>query len=187
EFVIESGSITFNGTEPEEGIVVATARWDSPLEYTVYAEYRGTVAQGDLDLRSEPPLTQDEVLSLIMFGTPEGSFGAGTGSNEAATAIGVAGGTVTRGLNRALADISQLDVSTRVDTSTGEARPELVVQLTPRITARVTQAIGEPPPGRSPDRTFLTVDFRLFRRWSLSTQVGDEGGSTLEMLWRHRY
>jgi hypothetical protein len=121
-----------------------------------------------------------------MFGTPGGSFGSGT-PNEAAAAIGVAGGTVTKGLNRALSDISQLDVSTRVDTSTGEARPALVVQLTPRITGRVTQAIGEPAPGQSPDRTFLTLEFRLFRRWSLSTQVGDEGGSTVELVWRHRY
>jgi hypothetical protein len=74
-----------------------------------------------------------------------------------------------------------------VDTSTGEARPELVLQLTPRITGRVTQALGEPGPGQSPDRTFFTLDFRLFRKWSLSAQVGDEGGSTLDLIWRHRY
>ncbi len=186
QFAIESGSLTFNKTEPEQGIVVATARWESPLEYTVYAEYAGTLAEGELTLRSEPPLTEDEVLSLLLFGEPTGSFGARSQS-EAATAISVAGGTVASGLNRALDDISSLDVSTRVDTSTGEARPELVVQVTPRLSARVTQAIGEPAPGQSPDRTFLTLDFRLFRRWSLSAQVGDEGGSTLDMIWRYRY
>ncbi len=186
EFTIERGSVTFDRGEVSDGVVVASARWESPLEYTVYAEYAGTIQNGELTLRSEPPLTQDEILSLLMFGTPTGTFGAGQ-ANEAATAIGLAGGTVARGLNRALANISHLDVSTRVDTSTGEARPELVVQVTPRVTARVTQAIGEPAPGQSPDRTFLTLDFRLFRRWSLSAQVGDEGGSTLDLIWRRRY
>jgi translocation and assembly module TamB len=186
EFVVENGSITFDRTQPENGVVVARARWDSPAQYAVYAEYTGTVKDGSLDLRSEPPLTEDEILSLLLFGTPDGSFGAGTRS-EAAAAIGVAGGTVTKGVNRALSDITNLDVSTRVDTSTGAARPELVVQLSPRTTGRVTQAIGEPSPGQSPDRTFLTLDLRLFRKWSLSTQVGDEGASTVDLIWRHRY
>lgn len=186
EFKIERGSLTFDRSEVDQGVVTATARWDSPSEYTVYAEYSGTVEQGELKLRSEPPLTQDEILALLMFGTPTGSFGAKPKS-EAATAVGIAGGTVTKGLNRALSEFSNLDVSTRVDTSTGEARPELVLQVTPRATARVTQALGEAPPGQSPDRTFLTVDLRLFTRWSLSAQVGDEGGSSLDLIWRHRY
>ncbi|HEU5076457.1 MAG TPA: translocation/assembly module TamB domain-containing protein, partial [Polyangiaceae bacterium] len=186
EFKIERGALTFDRSEVEEGVVTATARWDSPSDYTVYAEYSGTVKEGQLTLRSEPPLTQDEVLGLLMFGTPGGTFGARK-QDEAATAVGVAGGTVTKGLNRALSEFTALDLSTRVDTSTGESRPELVLQVTPSVTARVTQAIGEPPPGQSPDRTFLTVDLRLFRRWSLSAQVGDEGGSSLDLIWRHRY
>ncbi len=186
EFKIERGSITFDRSEVDHGVVTATARWDSPAEYTVYAEYSGTVAEGQLRLRSEPPLTQDEILGLVMFGTPGGTFGARK-QDEAATAVGLAGGTVAKGLNRALSDFSSLDLSTRVDTSTGEARPELVLQVTPSVTARVTQAIGEAPPGQSPDRTFLTVDLRLFTRWSLSAQVGDEGGSSLDLIWRHRY
>jgi len=186
EFKIERGSLTFDRSEVDQGVVTATARWDSPSEYTVYAEYSGTVEEGELKLRSEPPLTQDEILALLMFGTPTGSFGAKPKS-EVATAVGIAGGTVTKGLNRALSEFSNLDVSTRVDTSTGEARPELVLQVTPRATARVTQALGEAPPGQSPDRTFLTVDLRLFTRWSLSAQVGDEGGSSLDLIWRHRY
>lgn len=186
EFKIERGALTFDRSEVEQGVVTATARWDSPEDYTVYAEYSGTVAEGRLRLRSEPPLTQDEILGLVMFGTPGGTFGARQ-QDEAATAVGLAGGTVTKGLNRALSDFSSLDLSTRVDTSTGEARPELVLQVSPSVTARVTQAIGEAPPGQSPDRTFLTVDLRLFTRWSLSTQVGDEGGSSLDLIWRHRY
>ena len=186
EFKIERGALTWDRAEVEQGVVTATARWDSPAEYSVYAEYSGTVEQGELKLRSEPPLTQDEVLGLLMFGTPGGTFGARE-KDEAATAVGLAGGTVAKGLNHALSDLTSLDVSTRVDTSTGEARPELVLQISPRATARVTQAIGEAPPGQSPDRTFLTVDLRLFKRWSLSAQVGDEGGSSLDLIWRHRY
>ena len=120
-----------------------------------------------------------------MFGAPDGSFGAGSG-DSLTTAVGVAGGTAAQGLNRALSDVTDLDVSARVDTSTGAPRPELVVQLTPRVAARVTQALGEPTPGQSPDRTFLTIELRLASAWALSAMVGDRGASALDLIWRRR-
>jgi hypothetical protein len=83
--------------------------------------------------------------------------------------------------------VTDLDVSARIDTSTGAPRPELVVQLSSRVAARVTQALGEPAPGQSPDRTFLTVEFRFSSAWSLSTMVGDKGASAVDVIWRRRY
>jgi hypothetical protein len=47
-----------------------------PSGYTVYADYSGTVKAGKLTLHSEPQLTQTEIVSLLLFGTPEGSLGA---------------------------------------------------------------------------------------------------------------
>jgi translocation and assembly module TamB len=185
-FEIERGTVTFTGGDPSNPTITAGARWDSPEGYSVTAEYSGTAQQGKLTLRSEPPLSDNEILSLLMFGTPDGTFGSGSGGT-AETGIGLAGGTVAKGLNRVLSSITDLDVSARVDTSTGSSRPEIVVQLSPRLTARVTVAVGEPPPGQSPDRTFLRVDFRLKRAWSLSTMVGDRGASALDLIWRKRY
>lgn len=185
-FDIERGVVTFAGKEPSNPTIMATARWDSPEGYSVYAEYTGTAEEGTLSLRAEPPLTDNEILSLLMFGTPDGTFGSGEGGTAQA-AIGLAGGTAAQGLNRAISSITNIDVSARIDTSTGTARPELVIQLTPRVTARVTRAVGEPSSGQSPDRTFLTIDFRLFRAWALSTMVGDRGASALDLIWRKRY
>jgi translocation and assembly module TamB len=189
QFEIERGVVSFEGDDPGDPTITATARWDSPAEYTVYAEYAGTVKNGKLKLRAEPALTQDEILSLLLFGAPTGSMGGSDGgaSPGAGTAVSVAGDTATKGLNRAISDITSLDVSTRIDTSTGSARPELVVQLTPRLTTRVTRAVGEPTPGQSPDRTFLTLELRLKRSWAISAVVGDHGASALDLIWRKRY
>lgn len=185
-FEIESGVVTFTGGDPANPTVTALARWEAPIGYTVYANYAGTAENGKLTLRSEPPLTEDQILSLILFGTPDGNFGAG-GGDSAATAVGVAGGTAAKGLNRAISDLTNLDIQARIDTSTGTARPELVVPITARLSARVTRAIGEPTPGASPDRTFLTLELRLKRSWALSGLVGDRGASALDLIWRHRY
>jgi translocation and assembly module TamB len=187
QFEIERGVITFEGDDPGNPTITATARWDSPAEYTVYADYAGTVKNGKLKLRAEPSLTQDEILSLILFGSPTGNVGSGQGGGNAGAAVGVAGGTATKGLNRAISDVTSLDVSTRIDTSTGSARPELVVQLTPRLTTRVTRALGEPAVGESPDRTFLTLELRLKRSWAVSAVIGDHGASALDLIWRKRY
>jgi translocation and assembly module TamB len=189
QFEVESGSVTFAG-DPGNPTIVATASWDSgdADKHRVYATFSGTAKKGKLDLRAEPPLTQDEVLSLLLTGSSDGSLGGGsTGANSAATAVGAVGGAATQGLNRALSNISNLDVSTRVDTSTGSARPELVLQLSPRVAAQITRALGEPPPGAPPDLTFLTFDFRVLSHWSLAALIGDRGQSGLDLVWRKRY
>ncbi|HEY3667402.1 MAG TPA: translocation/assembly module TamB domain-containing protein, partial [Polyangiaceae bacterium] len=189
QFEIESGTITFSG-EPSNPTIVATARWDSPDEekHRVYADFTGTAAKGKITLRSEPPLTQDQILSLLLTGSPDGSLGGSSGGgSNAATAVGAVGGSATQGLNKVLSGISNLDVSTRIDTSTGSARPELVIQISPRVSAQITRALGEPAPGQPPDLTFLTFDFRVLRNWSLAALVGDRGESGLDLVWRKRY
>ena len=189
-FDIERGTVTFGAGDPSNPTVTATARWDSPAGFTVYAEYAGTAQDGTLKLRSEPPLTEDQIVTLLMFGTPDGSFaGDSSGGSEdtAASAVSIAGSTAAKGLNRALSNVTKLDVQARIDTSTGSARPEIVVGLTPRLSARVTRAIGEPAAGTSPDRTFLTLELRLKHNWALSGLVGDRGASALDLIWRHRY
>lgn len=185
-FEIQEGTITFQG-KPTNPIVVATATWESPEGIVVYAEYRGPVDGGKLTLHAEPALSRDQIVSLLLFGSPDGSLGGGEGSG-AGTATTVGGGVATKGLNRAMNDLTSLDVSTRIDTSeAGSPRPELVWQLTPRVSAQLGYNVEAPAPGKSPDRTLLTLEFRLFRRWALASTFGDRGSTLLDLLWRYRY
>ena len=57
----------------------------------------------------------------------------------------------------------------------------------PGVAAKVTRAVGAPPIGESPDRTFLTLELRLRRAWALSAMFGDKGASALDLIWRKRY
>ena len=187
-FHVENGTVAFSGADSTNPTITATARWDSPLGYAVYAQFAGTVKNGKLTLRAEPQLTQNQIISLLLFGSPDGALGSSAGGGgAAATAVGVAGDTAAKGLNRMINDFTHLDVAARIDTSTGSARPELVVQVTPRLTTRITRALGNPTPGQSPDRTFLTLELRLKRAWALSGVIGDRGASALDLIWRHRY
>ncbi len=65
-------------------------------------------------------------------------------------------------------------------------RPELAVQITKTVSARLGYELGVPAPGENPDRTELTLDWRFFRNWSLVAVVGDQGSTALDVLWRMR-
>jgi autotransporter translocation and assembly factor TamB len=141
-------------------------------------------------LRSEPALSDNEILALLLFGSPEGMLGSGRAGDggKAAAATSLGGGVATQGLNKALSGLTDADVSTRIDTSDSTGpRPEVAVQVSARVTAAVGYKVADPAPGKAPDRTLFTVDFRLSRRWSLATTFGDRGSSVLELLWRYRY
>ncbi|MCA9639501.1 MAG: translocation/assembly module TamB domain-containing protein, partial [Myxococcales bacterium] len=188
-FQIEQGVITFQ-EDPSNPVVVAQAAWDSPSGYKVVAEYTGPLKNGKFKLRAEPALSQNEIVSLILFGTPDGSVGSsGSGGGPgAADAASVGAGVATAPLNRAISDVTSLDIATRVDTSNAQSpRPELVVQVSPRVSAQVGYNLEEPKPGKAPDRTLFTLEFRIASRWSLATTFGDGGSSLVDLVWRYRY
>lgn len=191
-FTIDRGTVSFVGGDPSNPMVTATAYWDAPDQTRVYADFSGYVTSGKLNLHSEPGLTQDEILALILFGTPDGSFGAqpppGQEESTGAKAAGMAGGVVTEGLNKAISGITTVDITTRVDTSKADSpRPELAVQISKKVSASLGYKLGVPAPGENPDRTELTLDWRFVRNWSLVTVVGDQGSTALDLVWRLRY
>jgi translocation and assembly module TamB len=193
-FEVERGVVTFvRERAPSNPTVVATARYTAPDGTEVYADFVGPVETGTLTLRSQPPLRDDQILSVLLFGTQEGNFGASTSKDTAASdavggaAIAAGGSLVTRGLNQELRRLTALDIQTRIGESEGQPQPEVVVQLSPRLTAELAYSMGTPNPGRQQDRTYLTLDLRLFRNWSVSTTVGDAGSLLVDLLWRYRY
>lgn len=144
--------------------------------------------------RSEPEtLSQDAILSLIVFGDENGSVGSSPSATSADNedvnkAAGVAGGLVTQGINKAIAGVTDVDITTRVDTSEAQnPRPELAVLIAKDVSATIAHNLGLPPAGQNPDRTQVIVDYRFVRNWSLMTTFGDAGSSIVDLLWQYRY
>ena len=153
----------------------------------VYADFTGTAEKGKLRLYSEPALTQAEILSLVVFGTREGADPSHGGS-VAGTAASVGGGVATQGINKAISEITPLEITTRVDTSDSQdPRPEVAVAISRKVSATVLYRLGLPLPGQNPDRSMLRLDYRLRPRWSLETSVGDKGTSIVDVIWKFRY
>jgi translocation and assembly module TamB len=191
-FLLDRGTVDFTGQAPANPIVVATAHYDAPDGTRVFADFTGPMKTGKVVLRSEPAHTQDEILAILLFGSPEGAFGAsappGRGPSAAATASGAVGNFVAQGINRALQGIAPVEVATRVETGEeGSPKPELEVQLSKDVSVQATYSTGTPGPGQNPDRTLLMLSWRFVRQWVLETTVGDRGSSWVDVLWNFRY
>jgi translocation and assembly module TamB len=191
-FQIDPGSsVAFTG-DPANPQLLVTAQYDAPENVKLFADLKGDVRRPTIKLRSEPGgLSDDQMLGLLVFGSQEGLAGStapGEQPDPTVRAAGFAGGFVAEGLNKALSGLGSLEVSTRLDTTeAANPRPEVEVRVSNAVSTRLTVNTGVPAPGDSPDRTFVTLDWRFKPRWSLQTTLGDQGSTLLDFLWRHRY
>ena len=195
-FAVDRGTVTFVGDDPSDPQVVLTASWAAPDGTTVYADFVGPLKTGKVKLRSEPSRTQSEILALILFGSADEQTGSpASASAQASTVAAAAGGAATQPLNRFLGGIDRaLDsvglaagISTKIDTSKVNPRPEVEVQIARDISLQVAWVLGVPPPGTNPDSTLVTLNWHFLRKWSLATTVGDAGTSVVDLLWQHHY
>jgi translocation and assembly module TamB len=196
-FHIDHGTISFLGDDPSNPLLVVTAIWDAPDDTRIIADYLGPLKTGRVMLRSEPPLPQDQILSLILFGTTNGTGGAPSASQAQGSEIAAAttqsaaagGGIATQGANKAIQDLTGTDVvQTRVDTTESQnPRPEVKVQIAHNLSVQVAYVLGVFVPGQNPDTALATVDWRFVKNFSLETTLGNAGTSILDLIWQYRY
>jgi translocation and assembly module TamB len=197
-FTLEEGSVTFVD-DPTNPQIKLRASWTAPDGTIVYADFVGPLKTGKPTLTSDPVLPKSEILSLILFGTPDQSPGTSSASSQTNPALGgaagAAGGAATAPVNRALGSVNRVldnlglagGISTKIDTSQTNPRPEVEVQIARDLSLQIAWVFGLPPPGTNPDQTLVTLSWHFLRQWSAQTTVGDAGTSILDLVWKHRY
>jgi len=186
-FTVESGTVTFVGDDPSNPQVVVKAGWTAPDATRVYASFTGPLTTGKVTLSSEPALPREEIVQLLLFGSPDGTPAqAPTGAGN--SAIATAGGEAAQPLNHMLNQLGLGAITAKVDTSqASNPKPEVEVQIAQALSLQLAVVLGQPLPGTNPDRTLVTIDWRFLSRWSLATTVGDAGTTVFDLLWQHRY
>jgi translocation and assembly module TamB len=188
-FTIEKGTVTFVGDDPSDPQVVLTASWTASDGTIVYADFRGRLKSGKVTFRSDPPQSQNDILSLVLFGTTDTNTSTGgETASQASAAAGAAGGAATQPINRVLDSFGLAGgISTKIDTSTTTPRSEVELRIARDITFQIALVLGAPPPGSNPDTAMATLNWRFLRKWSLATTVGNMGSSIVDLIWQHRY
>jgi translocation and assembly module TamB len=188
DFSIDEGTVSFVGDDPSDPQVKAKASWKAPDGTIVYVEFRGPLKTGKVRLSSEPRMSKEEILQVLLFGSANGRQAQG-GSDEAQNvAIAAAGTEAAQPLNHMLGQMGLGNVTARIDTSvTSSPKPEVEVQIARSLSLQIAVVLGQPPPGVNPDRTLVTLDWRFLKLWSLATTIGDAGTAIFDVLWQRRY
>jgi translocation and assembly module TamB len=188
KFVVDRGTVTFvHGDDPADPIVIAAAYWDAPDRTRVWVEFNGPLKTGKLTLRSEPPFSKNEILSILLFGRADPNQGRAGDARPSDTqqATDVGSGIASTGLNQALGDLDE-DFDLEQDkTSANRTRTKLGYRLRRNLKVQLGYASGFSQ--REPDTTYLFLEWQFVPKWSLIGTRGDRGTSILDVLFQHRY
>lgn len=196
-FTIDRGTINFlEGEDFDNPTIVAAAYWDSPDRTRVWVEFSGPLkakgsnaAEPKLTLRSEPPYSNTEILSVLLFGRPDpnqASAASGGGSRDSSGATVVTTGFVAGDVNKLLSKLDE-DLDYETDTLSGNRARQKIGHSFFNRRLKVQVGYAPTPTFREPDTTFAFLTWHFIPKWSVQGTVGNKGTSILDVLFQHRY
>ena len=181
-FEIDRGSVVIPERGDPEPFVDVVARANVPAaEVTVTV--RGRVSQPELRLSSNPPMSEGQIFSLLVTGSPDSK---GLTSDEAqAKAASVLAAVSSPGLQRALSDRVGID---RATVRFGENVEQPILGVGKRLTKRAyVETIYHHNAPRNKNQAALRFEYQLARRsprWFLETMFGDAAVGSIDVIWR---
>src|SRR4029078_8809583 len=141
------GTIRFIGTPTINPLLDVTATRNIP-NTGVEARIRitGTPKTPQLELTSNPPLEESDILALIVFNRPVKELGTSERASRAATAGGIATGFIAAPLGESIGkalDLDLFEISTTTDEGEWGAGLTVGQQIGDRAFIKVRQQIGE--------------------------------------------
>jgi len=182
KFELERGEVVFTGggkeIVPRLDIV---ARYKG-ADHVVYLVIGGTTKEPTLNLRSEPPLEQADILSVLLFGKPAGELNQGQQNVLQEQAIQATASFVASGLRQSVArklGVDSLEVTTGTAGTPGKVAVGKYVKENVYVSA--SQQLG------GEKQQEYSVEYQITPRWQLkgSTESGKNSG--FDLFWHKRY
>jgi autotransporter translocation and assembly factor TamB len=140
------GTLRFTGSPKINPIIDITAVREIPNTGVVARVHvTGSADAPELQLTSEPPLDESDILALIVFNRPVNELGTGERSSLAATAGGIATGFIAEPLGKAIGralDLDLFEVTTTTDQGDLGAGITVGQQIGDRAFVKLRQQFG---------------------------------------------
>jgi translocation and assembly module TamB len=173
DFEIREGRLRFERETEIDPVIDVTAVTEfrraasvgSSVEWRIKLHAYGTKDDLKLDLSSEPPLSQEDLILLLTIGMTKaesaqigGNVAGGAGLDLLANVTGV-----NETLSQAIPVIDDIRFGTAYSLRTGRTEPQITLgkRLSDSLRASVTTGVGE-----NPDRQ-ANIEWRLSRRFSI--------------------
>ncbi len=146
--LVRGGTVRFIGEPQLNPLLDISATREIPnTGVTAKVHITGTVKAPELQLSSEPPLDESDVLALIIFNRPINELGTGERASLAATAGGIATGFLAQPLGESIGRALDLDLFEITTTTTegGDLGAGVTVgqQIGDRVFFKLRQTFGE--------------------------------------------
>jgi len=190
--VLQSAYVSFSGETPIDPYLTVAATYQAP-DYVVTVRVEGTARAPKLELSSDPPLDQTDVLALLLFGKTTSQLTGGQGTELRQEAIGILASYVAPELERSLMDTFGLaSLTFQLPTGTSYGSVGVGRYFGDDIFVSIGQTFGGPQGGTSRQLgglvgSSLTVQYYLTPNVTLQTSSSTEGESALDAVWHMRY
>jgi autotransporter translocation and assembly factor TamB len=181
-FRVRSGSVSFDGSPGVDPLIDAQAV-RRVRGTQLIAHLGGRLSAPELHFTSEPPLPQDEVLALLLFGRPVSELGSGQASGVQGAAATLAAGVAFQELGgdelESILPVDSFDVGLG-DEDEG-ASLEVGKYLGDRLFVSVGQSVGRT------EGTRARAELSLTPNWSVLTDFSSEDFSGVDIEWSIEY
>ncbi len=180
-FALNEGTITCNGDlEKDTTLYVIGSMKIGRM--TVEAILRGPIGKPELSFRSNPPMSQREILSWILFGHGLSNISPLEGSqlNETITDLDMA--DTGPDLLTKIQNTIGID---RIDIGAGDGCENAVsVKVGKYLSQGTLVSVGK---NMSTDANTVSLEMDLFRDFKLEANISDDDRDELNLIWRRDY
>ncbi|MEQ9617864.1 MAG: translocation/assembly module TamB domain-containing protein [Deltaproteobacteria bacterium] len=172
-FRIERGRVSFSGSENiNPNLDIRAVYRVSNVQ--IYVNISGTADSPQIKLTSNPPMTQTDIVSYVVFGAPSDQIGSGDRASIQGVATGLAGGIAAAQLEKVFGDKLALDV---VSIGGGTNGPQ--IEVGKYLTEDLYIAYERGTSDSILDSTTITtnkvlVEYNIFNNVTLDADVGGE-------------
>jgi translocation and assembly module TamB len=182
--LVRGGTVKFTGEPQINPLLDVTATRQIPntgVEARVHIT--GSVLAPELELTSNPPLDESDILSLIVFNRPVNELGSGERSSLAATAGGIATGFLAAPLGESIGralDLDLFEITTSTDDGALGAGVTVGQQIGERAFLKLHQQFGEHT------NTEFMLDYQLADFLRLEATGAPEASGSANRLGQRR-
>jgi translocation and assembly module TamB len=145
--LVRGGTVKFTGEPQINPLLDVSATRDIPnTGVQAKVHITGSVNKPELELTSDPPLDESDILSLIVFNRPVNELGSGERASLATTAGGIATGFIAAPLGQSIGralDLDLFEINTSTDSGDLGAGVTVGQQIGDRAFFRLRQQFGE--------------------------------------------
>ncbi|HXZ86908.1 MAG TPA: translocation/assembly module TamB, partial [Myxococcota bacterium] len=179
-FLVERAHVEFTG-RPDLDPDIDVRAMHRVRDIRVYALVRGRASAPSIQLSSDPPYPQDDVLALLLFGKTRDELDQQQASAVQSAVAGTAGAALESVTSTLGIDVPLDTVVVENSTTNGETTVGLGGYVTKDIYVGYGRGIGSDADNN------VRIDWRFHPRWSVETSISTRGDSSADLVWTYDY